>query len=450
MPKIDPQTGEVVPDVTQGSNQSSPQIDPTTGEVIPPTPKPPSMLQQAGSAAKNFGIGALKGAGSTANNIGHLLYPDVLAKHLTGAPSPEQQEGYFAPQGTAQTLGKGAEQAAEFMVPGGAEEAGAGKIASLLPKAGKAIPRLLTSAAGAGLVNKAQGGSLLGGAAAGAAGAGIGEGMRAAAPLVAESALGIPKAARAFGKTPGKAILEETRGIRPDTIAQSAQERMNQLTPELESKAAASPNLVSLKPAREHIAAQMGKAEGENTEGIHNQLNRMGNTLAERFWTKQAIPEEISAADALSLKRGFGKEHTTWNPETHSSVLLTGRHAYGLLDKGIDQAVPEGAELNQRISSLIPVARRAESVSRNPPAIQRALGRFGAHTGALTMGGLGAGAGYKEGGLPGAVAGGVTGVLAPELIASPEGQMAAARLLGKANTLRPATGLLLQGTRGNQ
>jgi hypothetical protein len=45
------------------------------------------------------------------------------------------------------------------------------------------------------------------------------------------------------------------------------------------------------------------------------------------------------------------------------------------------------------------------------------------------------------------IAGGVTGVLAPELIASPEGQMLVARSLNKAGSLKPAVGALLQGNR---
>ena len=68
-------------------------------------------------------------------------------------------------------------------------------------------------------------------------------------------------------------------------------------------------------------------------------------------------------------------------------------------------------------------------------------------TGALTLGGIGALEGRREGGMPGMVAGGLTGVLAPELIASPEGQMALARTLGNVNGMKPAVGLLSQTNR---
>jgi hypothetical protein len=453
--QIDPQTGErisaaksaaIAPSVPGGAVQ----IDPTTGERIPPPPPPPpSMLQQAGGAVKNFGTGILKGAGSTANNIGSLVYPHWLQQKLTGQDSSASEQKLFQPQGTAQALGKGAEQVGEFMIPGAAEEEGAAKLTSLIPQAGKAIPKLLTSAAGAGLVNKAQGGSFSGGAAAGAAGAGIGQGLKAAAPLVAELALGIPKAARAFGKTPGEAIINETKGIRPDTIADSAQSRLGQLTPQLESAAAASPAKASLLPAR-HIVMNAGnKAASQNASGLFDQLGKQGD-----FLNYGGPSGEVTPSKLLDLKRGFNEEHLRWNPEMHDRALSTGRQAYGAMDKELDRTVPEAAGLNQRISSLIPVAQRAESVSREPGAVPKTLMRFGKHTGALAapigLGGAGATVGYHEGGLPGAVAGGLTGVLAPELIASPEGQMAAARLLGKAKALRGATGLVMQGTRGNQ
>ena len=55
--------------------------------------------------------------------------------------------------------------------------------------------------------------------------------------------------------------------------------------------------------------------------------------------------------------------------------------------------------------------------------------------------------GRREGGIPGAIAGGLTGVLAPELIASPEGQMLIARSLNKAGALKPLVGAALQADR---
>ena len=127
----------------------------------------PGDILAVGNATADLGKGILKGAGSTANNIGHMFYPDVLAKHLTGAPSAEQQESYFKPANTTQAIGKGAEQVGEFMLPGGAEEGGAAKLAEFAPKLGKMaspLAHIATSALSGGAVNAAQGGSPLTGA----------------------------------------------------------------------------------------------------------------------------------------------------------------------------------------------------------------------------------------------------------------------------------------------
>ena len=206
----------------------------------------------------------------------------------------------------------------------------------------------------------------------------------------------------------------------------------------------------SLGPARSVIGREMGSAANQNAEGLHNQLGKMQDFLGKRFGTGEEIPANVTPRDLLDLKRGFNEEHLRWNPEMHDRALSTGRRAYGALDSELDRTVPEAAGLNQRISSLIPVAQRAESVSRNAPTLQRGLQRFGAHTGALTLGAAGAYEGRREGGLPGAIAGGLTGVLAPELIASPEGQIALARTLYKANGLRPFVGAGLQADRNKE
>lgn len=415
----------------------------------PPTPKPPSMAQQAGTLAKDFGTGILKGVGSTANNIGHMLYPDFIAKHLTGAPSAEQQEGYFKPSNTTQAVGKGLEQVGEFFVPGAGEEMAGEKLATMAPKIAK-FAKPIARVAGAEAVNQAQGGTPGVGAAGGAVGETIGAGARALAPYAAETAMRIPMTARAFGKTPGKAILAETRGVRPATIGRTAQETLDKLNPDLEAAYAASPNLASLKPARDFLDQKMSQAVSQNAEGLHGQYNRMANTLAENFATKQRIPQDIPPSDLLNLKRGFGEEHTSWNPNVSNKALAAGRHTYGLLDKAGDAAVPEGAELNQRISSLLPVLKAADRAEREPSLFQKAAGRLGAHTGALTLGAAGAAGGYKEAGTPGAIVGGVAGLIGPELAFSPESQMMAARLLNTVRGLKPVTGMALQADRSKR
>jgi hypothetical protein len=538
-------------------------IDPPSGATPASTggqAETPSMLSTIGGGIANFGKGVVKGGMNTIRGLGSMEAKIPSLKSLM----PGDVQDYLGPEGekmnathgTMQGIGKGVEQAGEFMLPGGAEE----KLAAKAPAMLRPLARIAASALSSGAINKVQGGNFGTGALMGAGGSAVGQGLKAAAPIVAETALGIPKAARAFGKTPGAAILNETRGIRPETVASSAQERMGQLTPELESAADAAssrpapriagflpppreevplapipaprnpkmrpmafpaqikpeegleprsgnpmapiseypainphflsgsahpelsgrvtpiqnpeqvttrmgvllrrpeisasipptiePNAsASLRPARNIVSSAADSAVRQNAEGLHGQLTSMGDTLSRRFDTHEPIPENVTPRQLLDLKRGFSDQHLRWNPEIHDRALSTGRQAYNALDQELDRTVPEAAGLNQRISSLIPVARRAESVSRNAPTLQRAAGRFGAHTGALTLGAAGAYEGRREGGLPGMIAGGVTGVLAPELIASPEGQMLVARSLNKAGSLKPAVGALLQGNR---
>lgn len=522
------------------------------------TPPKPTVMQTVGQGAMDLGKGIVKGGMSTVRNIGNLegkipglksLMPGDVQDYL--GPEGEKMN---QPHGTMQAIGKTAEQAGEFMVPGGAEEEAATKLASMAPKLGKAaapLARIGTSAVSSGAVNKAQGGDFSTGAALGVGGQVVGQGLKAAAPIVAETALGIPKAARAFGKTPGAAIINETRGIRPETIAASAQERLGELNPQLDeavNRASVQPNrargllpapkqelplapspeprnpkmqpmafdakvnpeepmeprsgnpmapiseypgvnphylsgsahpelsgriptaqgvlirpgatgggpipselpsnAASLLPARNIASTEAARAASQNAPRLHNQIEDMGAHLRNRFDTGEPIQENITPRELLDLKRGFGEEHVhNWNPEIGGRAKGIGQQMYHALDSELDRTVPESADLNQRISSLIPVAKRAESVSRNAPTVQRALGRFGAHTGALTLGGIGALEGRREGGMPGMVAGGLTGVLAPELIASPEGQMALARTLGNVNGMKPAVGLLSQANR---
>jgi hypothetical protein len=198
------------------------------------------MLQQGMSALGNFGKGVAKGAGSTANSIGRMLLPDALLNEINTAnkghnapqipvPSAEQEESYFAPHGTAQNIGYGGEQVGEFLLPTGLEEGAAKLGAEALGRGGEFAGRLLGSAAHSAAVNKAQGGSATTGALMGAGGSAVGQGLAAVAPHAVELAQGIKNSG---GRT-GKAILDETSGILPNSIRASAKETTNQIGSDL-------------------------------------------------------------------------------------------------------------------------------------------------------------------------------------------------------------------------
>lgn len=541
----------------QDAAPAPPETPPTLGQ------RAEQFVQQTAlPAAENFisGIGA--GALHTLYDIGAPA--GWLAQKMGGTENEATKQALFSTPTTAGKIGRGIEQATEFMAPGPAEE----EIAARAPAALKPLVRLGTSALGAGAVNKAQGGSFKTGAAGGAIGSGVGQlAEKAAVPLM-ETALRVGKRERAFGKAAGsigKAALEETRGVRPETIERTGREAIANLEPQLTDivrAASERPNpargllmpppreiplgrfepdvrgelipaarlpqenitgmgtdlsvtgpggrirgvpgrqveqlgstagtvpprlmresyvtsgvrepqdlprsgpgvllrrgnlsegaipplpvqSVSMSPARAAVSGPMGEAAGNEAAGLHQQLADMADFLQRGRVSGEPIPESITPARALQLKRGFSDEYLgKWNPDVHAKTTAAGRQAYRALAEGIHQAAPGSRELDWRISNLIPVVRRAESVGREAPMLERIGGRFARPTGALTGMGLGGYAGYRETGTPeGAILGGLTGLVAPEVLSSPEGQAALARMFYGAGNLRPLVGAALQ------
>ena len=394
----------------------------------------PTFMQKMASGAKDLGKGVLEGVGSDAYNLGELAgKTPLIGKYL--APSDEARQhlhDLITPANTMQSVGRGAEQVGEFLVPGLGEEAATEKAATLIPRMApeilKPAARVAYNAATSGAVNKMQGGSFGTGAAGGAAGSAIGQGMKALAPAMAESSIGVRKLDRAYGRNVGKAVLDETKGFSPSEVSKSAQGRLDQLNPQLESTVAQSPRMASLQPARQTVGNAINTATNRNAAKEVGQLTPLDEFLNRRFDTGATIPQNVNGPEMLNLRRGFGSEFVhNWNPETMPGVTGTARQAYHSMSDALHAAVPESTEIDRRISNLIPVAKRAESTSLNAPVGQRVAHRMTAHTGALASGLLGADEGYRHGGVAGAIGGGLTGLVLPEAIASPTGQMFMAR-----------------------
>lgn len=395
----------------------------------------PSTWDTVKNWAEDLATGAGKGFLHTVSSFG-AGRPSYMSGGGLYNPA-EQHEAppeITTPSNQRQQIGYGVEQAGEFLVPAMGDEKLATNIAELAPRALRRIAhpvaRIGVPAITSGTLNSMQGGSFATGAAMGAGGAAVGEGLKALGPKLAESAIGIRRTDRAYSKTPGNAIINETSGFTPGALARSAQQKIGQLTPQLEAAADASPNMASLRPARTVANDAIAKAQGRNAVRTATQTAPMQTHLTTHAATGLPLAEQQTPRGILELKRGFNDDFLhNWNPDTAPGVTKTGRQIYHALDQEFDKAVPDGADLNQRISSLIPVAKRADSVARGEGLSQRVMGRVGARTGAL-IGATGGGvAGYREGGVPGAVGGALTGLVVPELIASPTAQIAAARTL---------------------
>lgn len=263
---------------------------------------------------------------------------------------------------------------------------------------------------------------------------GLAKAARATAGPIAETALGVRKLDRAYGKTPGQAILDETKGVRPSTIADSARNKLSDINSELDQKVNASTTPASLKPALDVIGGAKSKALTQNSKSALAQLDPMEEHLSKNVSNGLPLSQTQTPRGLLNLKRGFGNEFVhNWNPETMKGVKSTGAQAYHALDSELDRTVPEAQELNQRASSLIPVAKRAESTDLNQNAMQRVLGRFARPTGGLASAIAGSIEGGTHFGPLGALGGAVVGGGLPELIASPTAQMVAARGLDMAS-----------------
>lgn len=331
------------------------------------------------------------------------------------------------PHNAAQRAGRISEQAGEFLLPSGLEEAAGKAVLPLLGRAGEVGAKMVGAGVHNGLINDAQGGGFLPGAVAGAAGSGVGQGVKAVAPILAENALGIRASDRAYGRTPGQAILNETTGFNPGKIAEQAGQKVNTYSNELEDAALNSPHLASLAPARQAVQNSASAAMGRNNIDTIRKVAKMGEQLDTDAYG-QVIPNDVSPSTLLHLKRGIGDLQTSWNPAT-SPKWISGQvgNVYHALDSELDRTVPESSELNQKISTLLPVSARAGAADLNAGAIQRGLSRLTKPTGALAPALMGAGYGGMHGGAMGALLGGGAGLIGTELLGSPAVQMGLAR-----------------------
>lgn len=454
----------------------------------PPTTTTPASQHPALDAMKDFGKGVLKSGLSTlsaGDEFAQKHLPAFLTTPIGQSPTAENSARAVAtakqmatPTGTAQAIGKGLGNAAQFLIPGAAEEAGASMLA---PTIGKLAARMTTGALGSGVVNVSQGGGFGAGAAAGAAGPVIGKVLKSVAPVIAEQALGVRGVDRALGKTPGDAILNETTGLTPGTIASQANDVSNGLTSAVERRMTSAPE-GSLTPARNAATSFQKTAVARNspesikrTGALVNQLTQklgadgkplMEPTLGQvvkptgildssgspitREVTQQVgqqpvtYPETVPARTLLDLKRGVGELQGSWNPAIPNKLSDTAvSNVYHALDSEMDGLAPGTKELNQRISSLIPVANRAGAADLNEGLIGRTIGRFGKPTGALVGGLAGAAEGRREGGTNGAIIGGLTGLVAPEILSNPTTLMTGARMM-----YSPATRKLIPAIAG--
>lgn len=312
---------------------------------------------------------------------------------------------------------------------------------------------------------------------------GTGRAISRGAEPIAENALGIRNVDRKFGRTPGRAALDETYGVRPGTVVSQAQRRISDLTAQRDAALTAAGNrgvTVSLAPTRAVVdnaitRAAAGNSETGNLTPIQEQLHepRPGFAGGTSYapGTAQPITYQVptggpgptappvrvipgappplsvselqSPMDALAIRQRLGNDFTKFDmarPVSREGQSV-GNRAYGALTDEIHSAVPESAPLDRRISNLIPVKESADVKNIEASTPQQIMRRFGAKTGALAAGAAaGAASGHTLGGVLG-------GAIIPELLSNPTVQMSAARAMDAAGKVirNPITGRVIQG-----
>ena len=404
-----------------------------------------------GEAVKRTGKEMLAGAGRGLMHTGIALSPFLnkipyIGETLAPSEGIRAAEKMATPTTPAEKAGFTGEQIAEWLLPTGAEEKGGVAAARMLPKLGRfaePLGRIATGALESGVRANLQSGDVTSGkdfgtgALMGGAAGIVGEGMRAIAPKLAESSLGITNRMRGRGKTIGKAVLEEIPGVRPGTIAKEAGAKLGDLTKEMETgvhTATQGGVTGSTQPAHDVLNTAIQNTP-RNARELLDKLRDLRDVLSLQKPVSGQAPRMIHTPDELlEIRRGIDKTIKSWGPEWQKSPDVQGvtQRMYGAIDQELDRLVPGNKELNQRISSLIPARSQAKKMSQGAGLSQRMLHRAAAHTGAMLPSIAGGYYGYEKGGVPGAVA----GALLPEMMASPTGQMMGARMMRSPATTR--------------
>lgn len=420
---------------------------PSTG--IPQLPAHPAVTMQPSilgrdpepSPLANFAKGVVKSIPATMAGV------TKLAPGSSDAWQPLQQAAQT--NGTAQAIGKGVGNAAQFLIPGAGEEKAGLYAASKLPEAFAPLAKMGVSALGTGAMNKAQGGSFGAGAITGGVGSGATQALKAWAPSVAESAMKVLGNDRMYGRTVGQAMLDDTTGIKPKAVMESAQNKISELTPQLDQLASdASQNGArgSLFGARTGVQQTIDSHVANRAVNTANDIRPLQRFLKTDSVTGLPLAESQTPTGLLAQKRGVDADFVgNWNPNKSTPQALgAARSTYGKLADEFHAAAPGTADLDQRISSLIPVADRASRLSYAAPTTQQVFNKFAAPTGALAAPLAGGLYGHEHGGAGGAIAGAAAGAVLPALLATPAGQMALARGL-YSGTLSKTIAPLVEG-----
>lgn len=392
-PRVDPFARWSSPE--SGSDPFVRWSEPSTPTPAPTAPERPGFLRRTYElspltlpvgAAKGL-LGSAYGATRLTNRALRALLPESIAPPAM----PEELPPSLRPRGFGEQVGAFAEQAAEFLVPGGVVRRAVPAVAPYLGRA--AFPVL--EGLSAGTVGTVQTGSPEAGAAIGAT-AGT---LTAVAPVVGRGLKGLGKQLMESRlKMPGKSYAE---GATPETVFKyglggTLNQIVNKASEAIQTRAAALRDLLRTQEQTGTIARKVGRLDAER--GRVALLRELDAAEAEAL----ASPDSVNVRDAIrsaaqrwrqglqemggdqgqfgileanKFKHRIGLEGA-WNygraaPDTDASEQLANRfypRVRRAIEKAAEESGPEVAAINKELGELIPLHSAA---SRRVPIAGR-------------------------------------------------------------------------------
>ena len=191
--------------------------------------------------------------------------------------------------------------------------------------------------------------------------------------------------------------------------------------------------IVSTAPALRPAETALGVASRQRVPGDVDQIQNLVDFLRGHGDYGPERPEMLTPQEALDARRGFGKNfvsNSQWTQVVNSAPLAAAKEGYGGLTSELHAKVPGAVEADEMMHNLIPARNGLRTLVRDDPSVAgNVMGRVGARTGALTSAAMGAAGGARSAGLPGMIAGGAAGLLAPEIASAPAAKIAMARAM---------------------
>lgn len=353
-------------------------------QSLQPQPTPEKdIVSKAGDAIANFGVGALKGAGSTIFNIGKLgeIIANPVERALGLKETKTEKPQFLNPEGTAQNIGFGVEQIAEFLIPAAkiAKVSTAINKASLVVKAPSIVQKGISLASRSVLEAGSAGGQRFiqtGGDTEEAKTAAL---VGAAFPAIGTVVGGVGKFLGATGKKIQQTVIRPNArdfadGFKIENVARykvggslsetvtKSHLKMNQLSQELTKKLSGSDAALNLNKVLDNTRKALVRNKsldfGEN-KAIKRVLQQVDEEISE-VAGKNGLVDLI---EANMVKRGAGTKGA-WafgRPDPDAGAIEKVYSAfYHEMKVAIEKAAPKGIkEINKQISELIPISNAA-------------------------------------------------------------------------------------------